>query len=201
MDWKEIKAVYHVDVDPDLYIEIHLNAERNKVEERAKYEEEGFGKEWLLCEFWIVKQNQDPYLESEDKYMWERCFSLATKAEGILGIFDENFYQMTKLYRRSGLPGLETYYEKNMPAPTEYRWLYYQKEAAAVLPVLRMLGLATLRMEILSKTKGEKLHRFEYAVNNREDNDVIAIDGELHTADLQNGSFWDIIHRLEQMTG
>ena len=30
MDWKEIKAVYHVDVDPDLYIEIHLNAERNK---------------------------------------------------------------------------------------------------------------------------------------------------------------------------
>ena len=121
---------YHIDLAPDLYIEYKSEADEDTVSAALS---DGV----LQSELWIVNSKTDEKWMRYEDFLFD-----TTDKRG--SVFDVNFYQALKKFRRTGFP--ETMCD--LVDPVDFRWLYYEREFYAVIPILLYWGHALLCVNI-----------------------------------------------------
>lgn len=107
----------HVDIAPKLFVEIKLNVNEEKLIQAMENGQ-------VDAELWIIDE------ELDEKFMHNELFFLSAE-DTPFSLVDANLYRILKGYRKKGLPASRILgYEK------EYRWMYYEREFGAVIPVL-----------------------------------------------------------------
>ena len=144
MKIKHIAFNYHVDITPDLYIEYKSEADEDTASAALS---DGV----LQSELWIVNSKTDEKWMRYEAFLFDR-----TDKRG--SAFDVNFYQALKKFRRTGIP--ETMFD--LVDSVDCRWLYYEREFYAVIPVLLYWGHASLRVNIKGVGSNGKDFTYEY---------------------------------------
>ena len=152
MDLTWLVANYRVDIREDFYMELCLNVDRKKILERAPFEKEGFGRDFLLARYRLVSEDEDMGCME-----WEVYFDLHAGDETLTGLFDANLLSCIKKKRRILEEVLQEYPPNNWDVPRvrempEYRWLFEKRAFDAVIPILRKWDHAILYVEMESLT-------------------------------------------------
>ena len=165
MKLKKIHANYHIDLNQELFWELRINFDRVNSKDADS----------IVCELWIVN------IATEEKWMREYDFQISLEDGSITDLFDHNLDRITSRYRKEGLPAFGE-------SPQEYRWLYYKKELAAVLTVLRQWGHARIELEsqILLEGEGEIGYRYHSAPSEPYTEHEISLDGDQYEAYLMD---------------
>ncbi|MCR4896422.1 MAG: hypothetical protein K5891_06560 [Lachnospiraceae bacterium] len=144
MKMKHIAFNYHIDITPDLYIEYKSDVDEDTGSVALS---DGV----LQSELWIVNSKTDEkWLRYED-FLFD-----ATDKRG--SVFDVNFYQALKKFRKTGIPEMMF----DLVDPVDCRWLYYEREFYAVLPVLLYWRHASLRVNIAGTGSDGREFTYEF---------------------------------------
>ena len=147
---------YHIDVSKDLYVEYRADVDEAAIEAALR---DGI----LQAELFIDD------IEGDWKMLWSKDFSFGEKRM-TSSMFDVNFYQVLKTYRKCGITEIIRSH-----IPVDDRWMYYEREFYATIPVLLYWGHASLKVKMEGIGSNGKDFVYEYESWRTE---TLSIDGQ-----------------------
>lgn len=128
MNIKHMTVNYHIDITQDACIEYKCDADEDKMS--AVYSD-GV----VHAELWIK--------EKDDMWEYDEDFSIDVIDKNG-NVFDVNLCHALKKFRNNGLPAVLDGLDNSQDS----RWLYYEREFYAVVPVLRYWGHTNLYIKV-----------------------------------------------------
>lgn len=126
---ESLQINYHMDIEPDLFLELKIDADEDLVKNAL---DEGM----ITSEFWIIDRQLD------EKFMWEKPFYLESNNLPFATLFNGNMYRILKGYSKKGLPA-----SRLDGRESQFHWLYYEKEFEAAFSVLKLWNHAYVQMK------------------------------------------------------
>ncbi len=156
MKIKHMTFNYHIDISKDLYAEYRADVDEAVIEAALR---DGI----LQAEFFIDD------LKGDWKMLWNKDFSFDAKRT-TSSMFDVNFYQVLKEYRGNRITEIIWSH-----IPVDDRWMYYEREFYATIPVLLYWGHASLKVKMEGVGSNGKKFVYEYESWRTE---TLSVDGQ-----------------------
>lgn len=144
MKTKHMMIIYRIELDREQYLEYRVEADEKAVSEALAGGN-------VRSELWFLNPKEDL------KWMNYEEFDLLVKEKNT-SVFEANLYKALKKRRGNPLPVNDNDTENI----SDLRWLYYEKEFYAVVPVLTYWGHASLQMIISGTASNGAAFVYEY---------------------------------------
>ena len=156
MKTKHMMIIYRIELDREQYMEYRVEADEKAISEAV-------AGDCLSSELWFLNPKEDI------KWMNYEEFDLLVKEKNA-SVFETNLYKALKKHRGNPLPVNDNDTENIK----DLRWLYYEKEFYAVVPVLAYWGHASLQMIISGTASNGSAFVYEYVSDHKHS---LSIDG------------------------